>query len=63
MNSSSTISASRTNQPKATPEDTQLEVQVETKVVVKNVKKRRIEETTCSISNLNSKGSNPKKLC
>ena len=51
MNSSSTISASRTNQPKATPEDTQLEVQVETKVVVKNVKKRRIEETTCSISN------------
>jgi DNA mismatch repair protein MSH6 len=60
MNTRSARSASRTQQPKALPEKTRLQAPEETKVVTKNPKKRKIEETTSSVSNPDAKGANPK---
>jgi hypothetical protein len=60
MNTRSARSASRTQQPKALPEKARLQAPEETKVVTKNPKKRKIEETTSSVSNQDAKGANPK---
>jgi len=60
MNTRSARPATRTQQSKAQPEKVQEKVPEETKVLTKNPKKRKIEETTSSISNQDAKGANPK---